>query len=192
MRFVLTLAWLTLALGALAQEAPIVRRDTQFPVEVRTNVNTKSAKPGAVVEFRTTIAVLIGNNIVVPNDTKILGTIEEVRSNAADNPHSLLRIRIHTLLSKYGESRLNAVVMAVDPIPAFTEQAARRSFGYTQTFLEGIHIVAHLTQNAATELASQRKNFTLHSGTRFVLRHLDAEPAMMDKNASIDVRKDND
>ena len=108
--FAVLLALAALAAPLLVAQETIVRRDTLFPVELRTTVKTDSVKIGSTVEFRTNEAVLIGNNIVVPDDAKILGTVEVIRRDSVDSPRSLVRIRLGTLYWKNGSAKLNAVV----------------------------------------------------------------------------------
>ena len=65
-----------LACTALSAQEAVVRRDTQFPVELRDTIKSKSAKVGDKIKFRLNEAVLIGNNVVVPEGAKISGPID--------------------------------------------------------------------------------------------------------------------
>ncbi len=177
--------------STLAAQQVTVRRDTQFPVELRTSVKTDSAKVGNTVEFRTTEAVLIGNNIVVPRDARIVGHIEQVRSGAAGSPRSLFRLRIDTLKWKNSDAALNGIVSAVEPAPAeeIVMHRRRRPFFEPPDFLKGIHIRAHVRRYAFTEFFSDQKNFVLRSGIMLVLRQIDPdhEPAMAGQEPIVDV-----
>lgn len=149
-----------------------VRRDTQFPVELRHTLKAASAKIGDPVEFRTAAPVLIGNNIVVPEDSVILGTVIEVRHKAAESPRSLIRIRIHTLKWKNGETGLNAMVSSVLRPRAF---ALGINVTHPTTFLEGIRVVSHQKREAYTEFFSDERDVSLRSGVSLLLRQIDPE-----------------
>ena len=181
---------LSFATALCAQEA-IVRRDTQFPVELDTTVKSRSAKVGDKVKFRLNEAVLIGNNVVVPDGAKITGTIEAVENDASSEPHSSFRIRIGTLEWKKGSARLNAIVQSVEPSPAqeMIMMRRRRSPLRPPSFMLNLHIRAHVRRDAYTEFYSNDKDFVLRSGVVFVLRHIDPahEPAMMGNDSTIDI-----
>ncbi|HEX6880218.1 MAG TPA: hypothetical protein VF135_07630 [Terriglobales bacterium] len=181
------------AIVCCAQEIK-VRRDTQFPVELHTTVRSDKAKPGTKVEFRTTEAVLIGNNIVVPSNSKVLGSVEQVRSGAPTGPRYLLSIHIETLKWKDHEVYLNAVVASVEPTPAQKMLTARRHrFPWPdvepQPFLKGVHIRAHYVRDAYTDFFSNDNNINLRSGIVFILRHVDPDhiPAMAGHRSALDV-----
>lgn len=148
----------------------MVRRDTEIPVEVRSKIKSESAKVGDTVEFRTTIAVLIGKNVVVPENSEVLGTVVDVQHNGTDGPRSLVRIRIHTLRWKSGETALNAIVASVRhghiDVPDW-------GFGPQPTFMEGIRIVSYQRHEACTDFSSAQKNFTVRSGVSLMLRQID-------------------
>jgi hypothetical protein len=175
----------------LAQEA-VVRRDTQFPVELSDTIKSRSAKVGDKVKFRLNGAVLIGNNIVVPDGSKLTGTIEAVQNDSTGEPHSLLSIRVGWLEWKKGSARLNAVVLSVEPTPAENMVITRRRRWpplLPPSFLEGIRIKSHVRRDAYTDFLSDKKDFVLRSGTTFVLRHIDPtrDPAMMGNDSIIDI-----
>ena len=181
------------AIVCFAQEIT-VRRDTQFPVELHTTVKSDDAKPGTKLEFRTTEAVLIGNNIVVPSNSKVLGTIELVRSDATTGPRHLLRIQIDTLKWKKSQASLNAVIASVEPTAAQKMLTARRHRfpwppALPQPFLKGVHIRAHYLRDAYTDFFSDDNRISLRSGMVFVLRHVDPDhiPAMAGDRSSLDV-----
>ncbi len=161
--------WLAVP-GTAADDPHTVRRDTQFPVELHGSIKSSSAKVGDKVEFRTDEAILIGNNVVVPENAVILGTVVEVKHHAPDEPHSLLRIKIHTLRWKNGEAPLNAMVASVRRGHMLAVDTA---FRHTPTFMDGIRIVSHKKRDAYTEFLSDRKEITLRSGVGFVLRQID-------------------
>lgn len=183
-----------LATSVVAQD-PTVRRDTQFPVELRTTIKSDKAKVGDKVEFQTREAVLIGNNIVVPERAKILGRIEQIRSGATESPRSLVDISIHTLKWKNGEAALNAVVFSVEATPAenMVMRRRRHPFFKPPNFLQGIRIRAHLKRDARTDFFSESANFTLHSGLLFLLRQIDPEhvPGMMGHENILDIGTEN-
>lgn len=180
-----------LACTALSAQEAVVRRDTQFPVELNDTIKTKSAKVGDRVRFRLNEAVLIGNNVVVPEGAKIFGTIVAVQHDASDEPRSAVRIRINNLEWKKGTARLNAVVQSVEPTPAQLMIIPRRRHAPLRppSFMQDIKIKAHVRRNAYTDFYSKDKNFVLHSGVVFLLRHIDPDhdPAMMGADPIIDV-----
>jgi hypothetical protein len=184
------LSFAVLACALLSAQEAVVRRDTQFPVELSTTVKTRSAKIGDKVKFRLNEAVLIGKNIVVPEGATIIGTIESVRNSATDQPRSLVGIRLATLEWKKGRAKLNAVVLSVEPTPAQNMIMTRRRRPPLRppSFLQGIHIKAHVRRNAYTEFFSDKNEFTLRSGSTFVLRQIDPnrDPAVMGPE-SIDI-----
>lgn len=148
----------------------LVRRDTEFPVEIVHTIKGKNAKAGDPVEFRTTEAVLIGNDIVVPRNATILGTILEVQKRGPAWPKSLLRVRIHTLRWKNGEASLNAMIASV--MRPHMDSAAW-NFRPAPTFMEGIRVVSHQRREAYTEFFSDRRDVVLRSGVGFMLRQID-------------------
>jgi hypothetical protein len=174
----------------LAQEA-VVRRDTQFPVELSNTIKTHSAKVGDKIKFRLNEAVLIGNNIVVPEGARITGTIQTVRNNGVSEPRSLLSIRIDNLEWKKGRATLNAVVLSVEPTPAqdMLMTRRRRPPPLRPSFMQGIHIKSHIRREAYTEFSSDKDNFVLHSGIAFVLRQIDPnrDPAVIGPDSILDV-----
>jgi hypothetical protein len=164
-------ALLLLTSSALGGET-LVRRDTYFPVEIVHTIKGKTAKVGDPIEFRTLEAVLIGKDIVVPRNATILGTIIAVQKRGPEWPRSLVRIRIHTLLWKDGEAKLNAMIASIlRPHMDATEW----SFRYPPTFLEGIRVVSHQRREAFTEFFSDRKDVVLRSGVAFMLRQIDPD-----------------
>jgi hypothetical protein len=158
---------------AFAQELPSIKQDTTFPVELRQTIHSNSAKIGDPVEFRTLEAVLIGNGIVVPADALLLGKVEEVQTRTSSYPDSLLGIRIHTLRWQKGELPLNAVVSKVYFVRAGYLNDA--SLGLKPTFLEGIQIVAHVSDVAFTEFSSRKKDVVLRKGVMLLLRQISPE-----------------
>jgi len=149
-----------------------VRRDTQFPVQVRHTVKADSAKVGDPVEFRTDEAVLIGNNVVIPEDATILGTIIKVERRSRDSRQSLIRIRIHTLRWKTGEAALNAMVSSIRrPYASATDW----HFHDMPTFVEGIRVTSYQRRDAYTDFSSDQKNVTLRAGVALMLRQIDPE-----------------
>jgi hypothetical protein len=180
-----------LACTALSAQEAVVRRDTQFPVELKDTLKSKSAKVGDKIKFRLNEAVLIGNNIVVPEGAKITGTIDAVRNDAAEEPRSAIRIRIHGLEWKKGTARLNAVVMSVEPTPAQLMIIPHRRHPplRSPSFTQNIQIKAHVRRDAYTDFISKDKDLVLHSGIVFMIRHIDPdrEPAMIGADPIFDM-----
>ena len=159
--------------SALAQQLPSVKQDTTFPVELRRTIHTKSAKLGDPVEFRTIEAVLIGSGIVVPSNALLVGEVEDVKPRAPSSSESSVSIRVHTLRWDNNEIPLNAVVSSV-----FFARAAylhASPVGTKPTFLEGIRIVAHLSEEAFTEFSSEKKEVVLRNGVLLLFRQVDPE-----------------
>jgi hypothetical protein len=159
--------------GAAAQEPPSVKHDTTFPVELRHTIHSKSAKVGDPVVFRTIESTLIDNGIVVPSDAELLGEVEEVQVSTRSSPESSLTIRIHTLRWEKNEVPLNAVVTGL-----FYAHASYLNSSPTipkVTFMEGIHIVAHISDNAVTEFSRPRKEVVLRGGVCLLLRQIDPD-----------------
>lgn len=190
-RPVLVLIFSVLACTVLSAQEAVVRRDTQFPVELGTTIKSKSAKVGDKVKFRLNEAVLIGNNVVVPEGAKITGTIDAVQDDGTEEPRSAIRIRIHGLEWKKGTARLNAVVLSVEPTPAQLMIIPRRRHPplRSPSFTQKIHIKAHVRRDAYTDFFSNEKNLVLHSGIVFMLRQIDPDraPAMMGADPIFDI-----
>jgi hypothetical protein len=180
-----------LACTVLSAQEAVVRRETQFPVELRDTIKSKSAKVGDKIKFRLNEAVLIGNNVVVPEGAKITGTIDAVRHGGAEEPRSVIRIRIHGLEWKKGTARLNAVVMSVEPTPAQLMIIPHRRHPplRSPSFTQDIEIKAHVRRDAYTDFISKDKDLVLHSGIVFLLRHIDPdhEPAVMRADPTFDI-----
>ncbi len=174
---------------SLAQQTS-VHPGTEIPVELRTKIDTQSVQVGAKIEFRTTEAVLIGHNIVVPENATVIGRVENVVDSDHTSPSSFLRISINTLKWKHGEAPLNAVIISIERTPAQDMMMARsRHFRAPPTFLKDIHIRAHLSRQAITEFYSDRPNFTVNKGLFFLLRQVDPdhEPAMAGGDHILDI-----
>jgi hypothetical protein len=187
----LLVLWLTVSLAAT--DGPNVRRDTQIPVELQTRVNTETAKKGDSVILRTSQAVLIGQNVVIPLGAKVLGTIDRVSRDSSNSPRAVLVIRFHELQWSEGSADLNAVVSSVES----TNQRERLIFRHIhnlfsqKTLLERINVYAHVQRDAFTEFTSDQPEFVLRPGIRLVLRQLDPDrdPAMMVSNLVLDVNQ---
>jgi hypothetical protein len=180
-----------LACTAVSAQEAVVRRDTQFPVELKDTIKSKSAKVGDKIKFRLSEPVLIGNNIVVPEGAKITGTVDAVQNDGPEEPRSTIRIRIHGLEWKKGSARLNAVVMSVEPTPAQLMIIPHRRHAPPRlpSFTLNIQIKAHVRRDAYTDFLSKDKNFVLHSGIVFMIRHIDPdrEPAMVGADPIFDI-----
>jgi hypothetical protein len=182
-----------LASTLLAQEA-VVRRDTQFPVELKKSIKTRSAKVGDKVEFRLNEAVLIGNGVVVPEGAKMFARVEAVQNDAPDEPHSSMGIRIDRLEWKKGTARLNGIIMSVEPTPAQSMIISRRHHPPLRipSFMQHIRIKSHIQREAYSEFISKEKDFALHSGVMFIVRQIDPDrdPARAGKDSTVDVDPD--
>jgi hypothetical protein len=143
--------------------------------------------------FRTTEGVLIGNNIVLPRSTEVVGTITEVQHGRPEALECLLVIRFGAVRWAEGEASLNAVVSSVE----VTSQSEKSFFRHIHnlfsrpTMLEHINVYAHVERNAFTEFRSADPEFVLRPGIRLVLRQIDPdrEPEMMVKNPVLDVNR---
>lgn len=169
-RFSLCVA-LVVSSTALAQQLPSIRPDATFPVELRRTIHTNSAKVGDLVEFRTIESVLIGSGIVVPSNASLLGEIEQVQTRSSSSAESSVSLRVHTLRWEDNEIAVNLVVTSV-----FFARAAYLNgspIGVKPTFLEGIRIVAHLSQEAFTKFSSEKKEVVLRNGVLLLLRQVD-------------------
>jgi hypothetical protein len=153
-----------------------VRRDTEFPVVVQGTIKSASARIGDTVKFRTESPILIGNNIVVPENATILGTIIKLRRAQHDYPNSLIGIRIHTLRWKNYEAPLNAIVASIRHMHQVREVPNR------PTFLEGVRVISHIKREAFTEFLSNHKQVTIRSGVSFFIRHVDPDTYPNDVN----------
>jgi hypothetical protein len=170
-------ALLVISAAVISAQETSVRSDTEIPVELRTKIDTQSAKVGAKIEFHTTEAVLIGHNIVVPENATIIGRVEQAIDAVANSSKSVLRISITHLKWKNGEASLNAVIISVERTPAQEILMARghHSFRDPPTFLKDIHIRAHLSRSAITEFYSDHPSFTVNKGLFFLLRQVDPD-----------------
>lgn len=184
---------LVCTLGLMAADIPVVRKDTHFPVVLQKEISTKTAKVGDVVTFRTAEGVLIGHNIVVPRGADVLGTIDEIKRDAVNSPHTVLVIRFRAVRWPEGKIDLNAVVASVESITQ--SEGAFVRFVHTlfsrPTLLEHVHVYAHIQQDAFTEFTSDDPEFALRPGIRLVLWHLDPdhEPEMMVRNPVLNVNR---
>ncbi len=186
---------LVILAAPLSAQETSVRPGTEIPVELRSRIDTHSAKVGTKIEFRTTEAILIGHNVVVPENATVIGRVDHVIDSAAASPNSVLRITINILKWKHGEAQLNAVIFSVERTPAqdMLLGRGRHSFRNPPTFLNDIHIRAHLSRNANTEFYSDRPSFTVNKGLYFLLRQVDPdhEPAMAGSDHILDVGPEN-
>lgn len=191
--FLLSALLLTSCASLCAQEVS-VRPGTQIPVELRTKIDTHSIKPGAKIEFHTTEAILIGHNVVVPENALVIGRVEQVSDSDGESPNSVLRISINRLKWKHGEAALNAAIVSIEQTPAQAILQGRgRRFRDPPTFLKDVHIRAHLSRNASTEFYSKRLHFIVGKGLYFLLRQVDPDndPAMAGKDHMLDVGPQN-
>lgn len=161
------------AANAAAQELPIIKQDTTFPAELRHTVHSGSAKIGDAVEFRTIEPVLIGNGVVVPDGASLIGQVEEVQPRSGSSAESSVSVRVNKLQWGSHSIPLNLVVSSVfyarsgyvnDPRP-----------GPKPTFLEGILIVAHLSDAAFTEFSSRKKEVVLRNGVLLMFRQVNPD-----------------
>lgn len=193
-RFVLVSALLLVFCDSLRAQEITVRTGTQIPVELRTRIDTHSVKPGAKIEFHTTEAVLIGHNTVVPESATVLGRVEQVGKGDETSEKSVLRISINRLKWKHAEAPLNAVIISIEQTPAQEILQSRgRRFRDPPTFLNHVHIRAHLSRKASTEFYSNRPSFIVSKGLYFLLRQVDPDhdPEMAGKDHLLDVGPQN-
>jgi hypothetical protein len=173
-------------------EQPTVHRDTQLPVQLRSETKSATARPGTALEFVTTESVLIGNGVVVPRGAQVVGHVEEVRSGfSAAGP--ALRISIDTLQWDRWSAPLNAVVIGVEPSDAEDNPVWRhlhRAVRGRRTMLEDVAVRSHIGAKAAVEFTSHRGEFTLRRGVRLVLWQVDPErvPLTFAKTPILEVR----
>lgn len=169
--FRFSLCTLFISLNLAAQEMPAVKQDTMFPAELRHTINSKSAIPGDPVEFRTLEPVLLGNNVVVTTGATLLGEVEQALPRSDSSPESSISIRVRELRWNGKSVPLNAVVSGV----FFVRSSYTYRSGLQQkpTFLEGIEIVAHLSETAFTEFSCRKKDVVLRNGILLMFREID-------------------
>lgn len=180
--------------GSLCAQEMSVRAGTQIPVELRTRIDTHSIQPGAKIEFHTTEAVLIGHNIVVPENATVIGRTEQVSNVGGKVPNSVLRVSINRLKWKHAEAPLNAVIISIEQTPAQAILEARgHRFRDPPTFLKDVHIRAYMSRNASTEFYSNRPGFVVSKGLYFLLRQVDPDhdPMMAGKDHLLEVGPQN-
>lgn len=173
-------------------EQPTVRRDTQFPAELQSEVNTATAQPGQAVVFVTTQGVLIGNNVVVPRGAKIYGSIESVRRGVA-GAGAAMQLSIDRVEWDGRSAQLNAVVMDVEPSDGDSNRVwrhLRRAVAGEPTMLDHIAVRSHIARTAFVEFASDHGDFLLRPGVCLVLWHIDPsrDPVMLARNPVLEVR----
>lgn len=176
--------------AVLSAQETSVHPGTEIPVELRTKIDSHSVTRGAKVEFHTTEAVLIGHNIVVPQNATVIGHVAQVLHGERASLNSRLRITINTLKWKHGEAPLNAVIIGVEQTPAQSMLLARgHRFHDPPSFLKDIRIRAYLSREASTEFYSKRQSFIVGKGLCFVLRQVDPdhEPKMAGSDNIVDV-----
>jgi ribosomal protein L14 len=173
-------------------EQPTVKRDTQLPVQLRTAMATATAKPGAALEFQTTAGVLIGNGIVVPRGSRVLGTVEDVRSESS-TAAAVLRVSLYRLEWDGGSTPLNAVVIGVEPSDVDDNPIWRhlhRAVKGRPTMLEHISVQSHIVPEPFVDFECDRGDFVLRRGVRLVLLQIDPQraPAMFARSPILEVR----
>jgi hypothetical protein len=117
--------------------------------------------------------VLIGNGLVVPDGASLIGQVEEVKSRSESSPESSVSLRIEKLRWGRNSLPLNLVVSSVFFAPAAYLNDSRP--GPKLTFLEGIQIVAHLSDVAFTEFSSSKKEVVLRKGVLLLFRQVDPD-----------------
>ncbi len=153
-----------------AFENPItVLRDTEIQVRVQHGVAAKNAKVGDRIMFLTDNPVLIGNEVVVPANAEVLGTITAVQKRSRASRRSLIQIRIHTLRWKDRQANLNAVIAGV--LRGHPE--ANWDPWDKRTFLEGIRIAYHPDADASTDFWSDHNDVKIRGGVELILRQVD-------------------
>jgi hypothetical protein len=159
--------------NAAAQDLPAIKPDTTFPAELRHTIHSSSVKVGDPVEFRTVEAVLIGNGVVVPDGASLLGEIDKVQPRSVSSSEASVSVRINKLQWGNHSIPLNLVVSKVFYARAGYVNEPRP--GVKPTFLEGIQIVAHLSDVAFTEFSSSKKEVVLRNGVLLLFRQIDPE-----------------
>lgn len=154
----------------VGQEFFTVLPGTHFPVELHGTIRVSKAKAGDPVEFRTIEPVLIGSNVVVPENAEIRGSVVFVRGDRNATPVYFMRIRLKELRWKTGQANLNAIVDGVHYVRSSYFDILHR--GPRPTFLEGIHIDPHALTNASTDFFSDTKPVVLHDGIIVELRQV--------------------
>src|SRR5690242_17533879 len=140
-----------------------VRPGTRFPAELTHTLKTSTAKVGDPVLFRTLEPVLLGNRVVAPEGSELRGEITEVREQEESGEAPEISIRLSTLLYKHKRVPINLVVSSL----YYSRSAVADSYDTGRmkvTFLEGIHVVAHVSDEASTSFVGRGKNVVLHSG----------------------------
>ena len=186
------LYFLFLCLVLSVTEQPTVKHDTQFPVQVRSELATATATRGTAVDFEPTQSVLSGDGVVVPRGARVLGHVEEVRSGSSA-AGAVLRISIDHLQWDRWSAALNAVVVGVEPSDADDNPVWRhlhRAVMGRRTMLEHIAVRSHVGRKAFVDFESNRGDFTLRRGVRLALLQVDPEsdPMMFTRNPVLEVR----
>lgn len=176
----------------LSAEIQTVRKDTQFPVELQTAINTETAQEEGRVLLRTTQGVLIGNNIVVPRGAEVFGTIDNLVRDPVCRCSSLV-LRFREIQWPGGHVKINAIVSAVESTNQKQNLIIRHIHNLfsQQTDSKHVNVYAHIRRDAFTELSSDRPEFVIRPGTRLVLRHLDPDkdPQTMVNNLVLNVNR---
>jgi len=172
LRFTLCVVFVVVT-NAAAQELPSIKQDTTFPAELRRTVHSGSAKVGDPVEFRTVEPVLIGNGVVVPDGASLTGQVEEVQPRSGASRESSVSVRIDML--QWGNHSLPLNVVVASVFYARSGYFSESRPGPKPTFLEGIQVVAHLSDVAFTEFSSSKKEVVLRNGVLLLFRQVDPE-----------------
>lgn len=183
---------LVFACSVTASELPVVRANTEIPVELKTEVRSDRAVVGESIVLRTTEGVLIGSNIVIPRGAEVVGFVDSIQRDQ-NGLHSTLIVRFRQVRWEQNEIDLNAVVSSVESVNQKENLIFRHIHNLfsQKTLLEGVEVHSHVQKDAFTEFASNVPNFQLRPGTRLVLRQIDPskEPEMMVKNLVLDVNR---
>jgi len=176
----------------LSADIPSVRRDTQFPVELQTGINTGTAQEGDRVLLRTTQGVLIGNNVVVPRGAEVFGSIDNLVRDPECRCSSLV-LRFREIQWPGGHVKINAIVSAVESTNQKQSLIIRHveNLFSQKTELEHVSVYAHVRRDAFTEFSSDQLQFVMRPGIRLVLRHLDPDrdPQTMVNNLVLTVNR---
>lgn len=104
--------------AAAPQSAPIAAAKLSFNIlaEFSGGLNVKKLKPGDKIKAEVSQDVLWHGRIIIPEDSKLLGHVTEVKRRTADDPESRLGLVFdRVLLKHHQEVDFQGVVQALSP-----------------------------------------------------------------------------
>ncbi len=155
---------------AMGQQVFVVRPSTTFPVRLYKTIDAAHVQPGDPVEFRTVEPILLGQGVIVPDNSALIGEVVSSSPGDAAHPHSTMQIRLYTLRWNSGEAHLNAIVTRKDFVPSASMskfQGPRKP-----TFLEHIDISNLQSSMAVIQFDSDSKNIVLRKDIRLDVMNL--------------------